>query len=219
MNLFLAHGNKNWPSSRIRAWDVAEHWSSAECHLYQDVKHLDLNEYDNIILQKIIIPEALELAKSHNVYLDLCDPDWWSPEIEANLRKYLPYIKGVIVSSEGLKNDFTNTFSVTPTWIDDRFPPEVKVREHQDIKYPILVWFGMPGNRAPCLNPVGLTLQRLLNNGIKFKFLIIDSEPGTKYLPWCFHEMWKRDIIHDTLCRCDIALLPQLPGPLRFNEV
>ena len=212
MNLFLAHGNKNWPSSRIRAWSIAEHWDDAECYLYQDAKHLDLGSYDNIILQKILVHEALELAKKYNVYLDLCDPDWWDKDIESLLRAYLSLIKGVVTSSESLKNDFEQTFNVIPTWINDRFPPEIKVREHCET-IPVLVWFGMVGNRAPCLNPIGLTLQRLINNEVKFKLLIIDSEPGTKYLPWSYHEKWTRDTIHDVLCRCDVALLPQLPGP------
>lgn len=214
MNLFLAHGNRNWPSSRIRAWNVAEHWDDAECYLYQDAKHLDLSSYDNIILQKVSVPEALELAKYYSVYLDLCDPDWCSRETESLLREYLSYIKGVVVSSEGLKSDFEQTFNIAPTWIDDRFPFKVTVREHQNVEWPVLVWYGMVGNRAPCLNPIGLTLQRLINNDIKFKLLIIDSEPGTKYLPWCFHELWSRGTVHDVLCQCDVALLPQLPGPL-----
>lgn len=215
MNLFLAHGNENWPSSRIRAWDVANNWEDATCYLYQDAKHLDLDDYENIVLQKIFDPEALALSKSHNVYLDVCDPDWWDRGIKKNIEECLPHIKGVVTSSEGLAVDFMRTFGGLATWIDDRLVPEIKVREHQKIEYPTLVWFGMAGNRAPCLHPIGLTLNRLLNDGIKFRLLIIDNEPETKYIdvPWCFHQAWKRDTIHATLCNCDVALLPTLPGP------
>lgn len=212
--LFLAYSNRDWPSSRIRAWDIADNWIEADCYLWSDYKHLDLNIYDYIVLQKLPLPHILPLAKEHKVFLDLNDPEWWLRETKTLITEYLPHLQGVIVSSEGLKKDFEETFDHPAIWIDDRQPFAQGFRTHEPVEQPTLVWFGSTGNRAPCLNPIGETFHRLLAEDINFKLLIIDGEPNTQYInePWCFHMPWTRGI-HSWLCNADIALLPDYPGP------
>lgn len=212
-NLFLTFADRDYPSSRIRAWNIADHWDDATCQRWSN--DINLEGFDNIILQKLPFPETLELAKKYFVYLDLCDPEWWLPATKKIIQEYLPYLKDVVVSSEALRDDFEKTFNYRPFWIDDRHPFIEDVREHEEFDRPTLVWFGSTFNRAPCLNTIGETFHRLIGEGINFKLLIIDSKPDVPYLKekWCFHIKWHRLTLHGLLCASDIALLPSYPGP------
>jgi len=215
--LFLTYSDRNWPSSRIRAWNITDYWDGADCCQWQEGENL-INSYDSIILQKVIHPNVFKRIidlKGKRVFLDLCDPEWWLKDTKELLLKYLPYFEKIIVSSEKLSIDFFQTFGVQPVWIDDRFPFIFGVREHQKVAVVKLVWFGSTGNRAPCLNQIGETFHRLIAEGIKFELLIIDGEPKTPYLPnpWIQHIQWSRDSLHQILTSCDIALLPPYPGP------
>jgi hypothetical protein len=211
MNLFVALSDRNWPSSRIRAWSISDYWDQAHCCLRSELGSVDLNKYQNIVLQKVYDVEALELAKKYNVYLDICDPVWMEPQI----REYVPYLKGVVASSQALADDFTVTFGLRAICIKDRFPYTKDQRTHEEVEAPVLVWFGMSGNRRPCLDSVALNIRRLLFNNIKFKLLIIDDHPEVPYVQenWCRHVQWNLSTFSSTLARCDIALLPDRPDP------
>jgi len=212
--LFLAYSDRDWPSSRIRAWNVTDHWSDADCCPWQDGENL-INSYDSIILQKIVNPTIWNHLKGGEIFLDLCDPEWWLKDTKQLLLEYLPYFKKIVVSSKALKEDFFQTFGVQPVWIDDRFPFVNGVREHQETAVVKLVWFGSTENRVPCLNLIGETFHRLIAEGVKFELLIIDGKPNVPYLPvpWLHHVQWSKDSLHQILINCDVALLPQYPGP------
>jgi hypothetical protein len=228
---FLPNGDRQWAGSRLRAWSVADHLEGASCVQWKGVPPPGILEYDAVVFQKLydrysmVNQEAiLTLAKDlrrggSKVFWDLCDPIWWWNEPHW-VREFAECCNGIVVSNEGLANDFESSFKIIPTVIEDRLPFVQEFRIHEFETPPTMVWFGYAMNRGPSLSGMGLVLSRLCYSTIPFRLLIIDDYPKTQgwdetriWSDRTTYHKWSLDTIHHDLCQCDLALLPPFPGP------
>lgn len=230
---FVACGDRYMASSRIRAWDLVEEWKdpNVTCH---KLFRWTPNNPDIIVLQKVFLDhgtnqqpwaaEKLKLAYNSGVplYWDLADPVWYWMK-ESNFRNIADRMKGIVVSSEGLRDRLKQEMGYDSVWIDDRFPTPKKDNIYILNSPPILVWFGYGRNRTVALNSCALTLTRLAANGIYFDLHLID-QAETRYkderlaslmkigtieqIKWNYSTFW------DELIDSDIALLPPQYFPL-----
>ena len=207
--LFLAYGPRSVGSSRLRAWNIADAWKDADCldRLVDDLS------YDAFVFQK----QKPHVKFGSLVIWDLCDPVWWWIA-EDEFRAAVKCCDAITVSSDGLADDL-RSMEIYPIVIPDRLPPSSKQKIHSEVRIPKLVWFGYATNRL-ALNGVWLSLQRLVINGINFKFRIIDDMPDV-LIPLCNQKLqdsleyirWNETTFEDDLLDCDIVLLPPYPDP------
>ncbi len=214
--LFIAPLGRDMPSSRMRCWQVCDAWDEATCYRWNGRFPEDIKEYDVVVFHKLADPTWISMANSLKlsgvrVVLDICDPYYWWHKEYADM---IQVCDKVVASSEGLVADIAGTFNREATCITDRMPFINDYKTHGLVEEPVICWFGLSINRKPSLDQSGELLKRLLFDEVSFKLRIIDEKPETPYIDesWIEHTRWGAGTIHDTLMKCDIALLPTYPG-------
>ncbi|MBN1286155.1 MAG: hypothetical protein JXB47_12225 [Anaerolineae bacterium] len=222
--LFLAQGPIEWPSSRYRAWWVAEAMPQAGCVQLDDALAAGSvhGGYDAVVFPKPCGPEVQALAQTcrargQRVIWDVCDPVWWLRPREA--REFLPLVDHIVVSSDGLAADLRHTLGWPSTVIPDRMKPAFHptIKKHRAKPWPVLLWFGQSWNRLPSLSGALLTLHRLAAEGVRFRLRVLDDGAHGRDIQIdgvdVEYHRWHLETFHDELCEADVALTPAYPGP------
>lgn len=219
MNIcFVVPGPIEWASSRLRGYWVADALSKR----WYNVAVVAPGEASKIIHDVYIWVKQIDLNfvkanqdKRH--YWDLCDPmHWFSPEVEA----YIPWIDGVVCSTQALANDFKKWAEIEtmpvvciPDRLDMRhYPkPRVDVKKHGVTRF---IWYGIAANRQALYSTLA-NLERLKANGRSIELTIYDDRPDIQFTGVSFpvyHSCWNLDMETAVISSHDIALLPPYPG-------
>lgn|SRR5574341_830 len=219
--LFVVAGPIHFGSSRMRAWWPARHMADTEVTHFDDLRKnfvgacQTVQNTEKVIWQKWVDVNLITASPQASHWWDICDPMWWfSPQ---QVKEFLPFIAGVVVSSQALAEDFRKWSGRGCHVIPDRlelshFP---KQRQHADASPVRFVWFGMSLNRVS-LAAAWANLERLAANGHAIALTIYDDRPQEE-LRWgdsfpVYHARWSLDHENEVLASHDIALLPPYPG-------
>ena len=151
--LFLAFKGRILASSRIRAWQMADHWVNAECvnatefFTFTAAPFASIPAYDCFVYQKLqVSKDTIDFAKAvrkagkHLVW-DICDPLWWWMPA-SDFLALAKYVSAFVVVSRGLQEDLKRDMKIDSVVIPDRLPYREGCKVHSDIEKPVLVWSG-----------------------------------------------------------------------------
>lgn len=228
---FLAQGPIQMASSRLRAWLLAEAFDDPDVVCLQHSPDVwgKLKDFDVVVLNKLyprpggscmdLYDRVSDLKRDgKTVVWDLCDPVWyWMAD--RDFIGLAQSMDAIVVSSHGLRADLVCGYpKMRAEVIEDRLPFMPLAKTHEETNEPVLVWFGYFENRVPSFMSCALSLERLVQNDVSFKLLIIDDRPGIK-LPVnsalgkrMLYKKWDLDTFWGDLMSADVALLPNYPG-------
>ncbi|MEJ2380250.1 MAG: hypothetical protein P8076_03605 [Gammaproteobacteria bacterium] len=231
--LLIAQGPREWASSRLRAWNLADqadwiHCCTAKSVLDSDAKELPF-DYDVYVFQKWMDAQTVRIAKQlrflgKQVWLDLADPLWWlEPH---NFFRFLPHLTGIVVNTDAMQRALREAGAshqaALPSIavIPDRMPPDAfsQLRRHEPRTRPVCLWFGRAENRVG-LQSMQLSLHYSARMGQPLTLRIVDDGPArgvttagpVEYRPWQLHTFQQE------LLDADVVLVPPYPG--RWGEL
>ena len=225
---FLARADRWKASSRIRAWQVVDAWNHPDvtCELlHKGMLEQITAPADVIVLQKLkpsftgdgILARLKDRTGARLVW-DMSDPEWCTRG-DVFFQRVAAQIDHFVVATEGLRTGLEVDHGIKSVVIEDRLPYTLHQKVHEDTEVPVVVWFGMYGNREVSLVSALQTLYRLYANDITYRIKIIDEEPQTP-LPgatkpvrsFVTYTKWDLATFEQELLEGDVALLPPFPG-------
>ena len=224
---FLARADRWKASSRIRAWQVVDAWNHPDvtCTLWRTLGDIETVTGDVVVLQKMKpsftgdkILARLKQRTGCRIVWDMSDPEWMTRG-DAFFQRVAGYVDHFVVSTPGLQVALKVDHGIESTVIEDRFPYTSKQKVHTPTEVPVVVWFGMFGNRDVALVSALQSFYRLNANDITYTIKIIDDRPET-LLPDADKHIrslvtyveWRLDTFEQELLEGDVALLPPFPG-------
>lgn len=224
--LFLAISSRQDASSRLRAWNVCDHWPEADCVRW-DGQVPALDGYGAVVIQKLYprpkdpaqydFPAILRQIKAAGVRLiwDICDPIWWWIP-DAKIQGMLGPLDAVVTSSPGLRDSLREDYGIEAVVIPDRLPSHDSVKMHWDSPMPGLVWFGYGHNRRPMLDAGRIALNRLNIDNVPMRLILIDGDGGESGQAddhtYIQRVEWSQAWADIDLLDGDVAFLPKYPG-------
>ena len=219
----LTNGPRAWASSRIRGWWLHDA-APLRIHAYGPGDPMpQIDECETVVFQKrqadIDIERALRYkAEGRTVIYDLTDPMWWwYPE---QVRAMFRAADCVTVSSPGLLEAVKAAPEVKrAVYIADRMlaSHHPTLAQHEEKDKTVLVWFGSSSNRIGLEGY--LELLGYVAHLKPIELRIIDDAPqaqirvsGMDHFT-ITHVPWTLETFHAQMTACDIAFIPQFPGP------
>ena len=227
----MPEGPRDWGSSRIRIWWLADAWDRAEVVSTDSEGALDFSDVSAVVTQHKALRKPWDklyaACKERHVPLiaDICDPMWWFlPES----RPLYDLVDFAVCSSARLVDRVREELNLPAICIPDRHDPSAfVVKEEYETDCPVLMWHGTVLNRASLWN-CAVELHKLFVAGHKFKLVIVDNGPKERcpqlhmvpempveYLGWetLKGEPWDVDAFYrEILPTADVGLVPPFPG-------
>lgn len=206
------HGKDQAGSTMIRVDNLLKYWPEAGIYQYGE-------NPDVLIFQKVYVTETytLPLYFENLKILDVCDPDWLSPD-SVLIKQTVDAMDAVVTPTEKLAEFIRQLTDKPVKVIKDRFdlsqvPPPKK---HTNLPIKTVVWFGYRHN-AEVLRTAMPLLARL-----KLKLLVIsDDDPqawrwsshvqaeAEKYKELYIYRKYQQETIYQLLQTADVCILPK----------
>lgn len=219
----LTNGPRTWPSSRLRGYWYQDA-DPLHFNIYAPGDPLDgIEECEVVIFQKRQSPVDVERAARYQlagkkVIYDITEPMWWW--YPAEVEQIMRVSDCITVSSEGLRDAVKMIpFAQRVEYIPDRMLASTHptLAQHEPRDKTVITWFGSTGNRLALEGY--LPVLGYVAHLRPLELRIIDSEPGVHMVVEDMphlkvtHIPWKLETYHAQLTDCDIAYLPEYPGP------
>jgi hypothetical protein len=214
--------HKGAASERIRVdWIVKQLKDARKVDSLDEITAED----DIVVLQKVygagINPNIAKMKRDgKKIVLDICDPDWQSPNLLPYVIEIVLLSDAITVPSPGMQDLIVENFGIDPKkiWvIEDMMDLDYhnSFKIHSEIptgEIPRLVWFGNSGTIGALAHYIP-DLEELYDR-IKFELVLISNQgtilPATK-IPLDYY-LWNLETVNMIIMECDVAINPKIVG-------